>query len=127
VAKRFPPNERYHNVEWDHYDEVRRKGLSQERRHDLLARAERENWSLPELTNAIRDLLGEAGKPAYQAGIDRLERTLPEIRRLAAHCEDLKPILKEYITALSELKSERTPRFHKGAPPNAAVSTLKSV
>ena len=25
VAKKFPPNERNHNVEWDHYDEVRRK------------------------------------------------------------------------------------------------------
>jgi hypothetical protein len=111
VAKKFPPNERNHNVEWDHYDEVRRKGLSQERRHALLDRAERENWSWEELRNAIRDLLGEEGKPAYQAGIDRLERALPEIRRLAAHCEDLKPILKEYTTALSELRSGARPRF----------------
>jgi hypothetical protein len=111
VAKKFPPNERNHNVEWDHYDEVRRKGLSQERRHALLDRAERENWSWEELRNAIRDLLGEEGKPAYQAGIDRLERALPEIRRLAAHCEDLKPILKEYTTARSELRSGARPRF----------------
>jgi hypothetical protein len=117
VAKNFPPDERYHNVQWAHYDEVRRKTFSQERRHALLARAERENWSLPELRNAIRVLLGEKGKPAYQAGIDRLERTLPEIRRLAAHCEDLKPILKEYIAALSELKSGARPAFIKERRP----------
>jgi hypothetical protein len=105
MAKMFPPNERYHNVEWDHYRAVRRDELSQEQSHALLDRAERENWSWTELTNATRDLLGEEGKPGYQAGIDRLERALPEIRRLAAHCEDLKPIMEEYTAALSELKS----------------------
>lgn len=126
VAKKFQPNERYHNVEWDHYDEVRRKGLSKEQQHALLARDERENWSLKELNNAIRDLLGEEGKPAYHAGIDRLERALPEIRRLAAHCEDLKPILKECTAALSELKSGARRAFIKEPHPFAGEARAHS-
>ncbi|HLK86912.1 MAG TPA: hypothetical protein VKT27_10435 [Candidatus Binataceae bacterium] len=106
VGRTFPPNERQHTVTWHHYDVIRRKKLSKEQRHDLLARDERENWTDKRLRNEIENTLREAKSCGTR--IDRLEELLSEMQEAAAEYDELHPILKRLSATLNRMRETRS-------------------